>query len=322
MIFSYMKIIVIALYILLTFCSCSNEKTDELTTQNRIYIPSVSESNEDNESREETYQNMHNSITRNSVAADYLSEISEKIGVNRDDYIERYGVISLLSKSSDGITEGLLKIYPDVDFNEMQLPLDDSSVSAAFILSSKLYSDNNMTCFKNFASEADINMQINTIQFFNDYKHINEKFKYSEDANDARDFYENSDIDIEGYLVINMTLKNDYECSSFFVINDKNIYNDLGTVGKYNIVQQAGEFLDLEYHGNNRGTDKERFKLIVDAHESIEINCIYSVFEGVSLEKLYFNPNPLISFGYQNNDGVFIPNNDKELGLYKIQYEE
>ena len=323
-------IVIVLCFAMVLLSSCSNEKTSDLTTQNRTFTLEketcssngcVSEGAEDINGKTSLSTETDTGVT----GEEYLDKLADRLGVTKESYLDDYGFYYMVLAAGDTLTEGLSKAFPNVDFDQTELSISDEMVTEQLILSEKLKKQSSVIKYKEISldeayTELEFQAQIHSVYRFKSKDELDVTFRESEAVqSDIAFFEENPYSDIYGFTILDVTFTNLSECPHGIYVNNLPIYTDYGSIGIYSIVFSEMEYMEFTYYGGTRGIGTSRDRLYLNPGESSRLQILYADLAKVSADDLFIDLNPLISFGYQDGKGTYHPNTDPELALYKLK---
>ena len=312
---------------LLLCTACSTEKTSDLTTQSRKY-----ESEENNDEEFTSERKKGDSITEvfpeTSTGEAYLEQLAEKLGVDREDFIDNYGFWELILATGDTLPQGLARVFPNVDFQKSPLKFQNEDeaeqVEGHFVLTSQLRASMNKTEFMVTRIDED-NMKLKFQIEFHSFRRcesideLDSTFQSSETVQSEIEFFEDNPYDdLRGFYVLDVSFTNMSDQEYRFFVNCP-LYRNYGELGAYSILLSNIEVIDFISKGGERGDDKASRQVLLRPGESCDIKLLYGDTARIPSDDIYINLTPLLRFGDSDGKGTYYPNTDPNLSLYKLE---
>ena len=331
-------LLVVSLAVSILLTACSKEKTSDLTTQSRSY-EKTEESKDafavenDRNSHDETMYITDNEINRDEqceafTGEDYIDYLAKRLGMEKNECIDAYGVVGAIQKSGGTLTDGLARVYDDVDFEKTSIPIKNESVADSLVLNSVLQKADEEIYYyekdiENNNRELGFTAIIHPVKKFVSTDELGVFFKESKRVSELVDFYKKDPYsDINGFVTLNITLTNKSDQEYGVFVNNFPIYSDYGTIGIYNILVKNYVYMDYSHNGGARGNGKDIGRLYLKPGETADVELLYADISYSPTTELYLSLTPLIRFGFLHDDGTYHPNSESGLKLYKLEMEE
>lgn len=285
---NFCGLIIIAINIIF-LSGCQNIDTEELTTQPRDY--------------EETVE----IIEDNKISTE----------INSSDDVE---------SNQPELNEGVFRsAYPDVDFEQKIIPMNDENVVSYLTLKERYIDDNEISYNEGGRyEEYPFHIKINSAYIIAGKDKLDDYFKNCERLNDSDyiDFFGESVINNSNYININITIRNESKDSREVNMNNKRIEIVHDEIGIYRISDVAGEYIDTDYVGSNRGTAKAGDEIIFASGEEITMNVVFMLKDGANFNSLYYNVNGLYRSGEIYDDGTWHADSEGAPNIIKINVDK
>lgn len=216
--------------------------------------------------------------------------------------------------------ETIQKEYPDIDFNQKVLPLDDEIV---YHLSLKTrFVEESAISYKEggYYDYCPFYLKINSADELAGMQNLNQYFQNCEALNDPDyiNFFGEETINNGTYLMMNITIQNKSKSDRTINISNKDLEVVYDDIGIYRIVEPVGMFIDTDYEGNGRGTEKSKNEITFAGGEEITMNVVFLLTEEVDKNSLYYNVNNLCRNGNLYDDGTWHAESEGGPNLIKV----
>jgi hypothetical protein len=262
---------------------CQKLNSEDITTQPRDYIDDTIEQTED----------MDNTITAASNIDENMSYLS---------------------------AEAIQKKYPNIDFNQKVLSLNDEIVYHLSL--NTRFVEDCAICYKEggYYDYCPFYMKINSAEEIAGMQNLNEYFQKCEALNDTDyiNYFGEDTIKNGEYLMMNITIQNKSKDNQIINMANKDLEVVYDEIGIYRIVEPVGMFIDMDYEGNGRGTGKSKNEISFASGEEITMNMVYLLAEEIDKDSLYYNVNNLWRDGSLYDDGTWHADSEGGPNLIKV----
>lgn len=215
--------------------------------------------------------------------------------------------------------------YPDVDFNQIIIPIKDEEYTSYLTLKSR-YCENSEITYNEGGryEEYPFHIIINNAHIITGKENLNDSFRCSDRLNDP-DFinsYGEDTINNGKFIELNVSIKNLSKDSRKVYLNNKQVETVYGEIGIYNISEIIGEYITTDYLGDNRGKGKSKESIEFGGNEEINMNVLYFLEKDYKDNTLYFNVHDIYASGEYYDDGTWHADSEGAPNIIKIELEK